>query len=74
MARKTKAMAKKDKAKANKAKYDMAYRKANCKRYTFDFNYNTEGDVIEFLESKANKKSYLKNLIRKDMMWIVSFF
>lgn len=68
MARKTKAMAKKDKAKANKAKYDMAYRKANCKRYTFDFNYNTEGDVIEFLESKANKTSYLKNLIRKDMM------
>ena len=43
------------------------WRKENIKRYEFTLNKTNEKDVMEYLDTKPNKREYLINLIRKDM-------
>ena len=45
--------------------------RAKGKRMTIDF-YPTETDLIEHIEKQPRKQSYIKNLIRKDMLIIKS--
>lgn len=42
------------------------YRKNNVKAIMFNL-YPSDKDLLEFLESKKNRSSYIKELIRKDM-------
>lgn len=42
---------------------------AKGKRMTIDF-YPTEADLFEHVEKQPRKQSYIKNLIRKDMLII----
>ena len=42
------------------------YRKNNVKAIMFNL-YPSDSDLIEFLEGKENRSSYIKELIRKDM-------
>lgn len=44
---------------------------AKGKRMTIDF-YPTEADLIEHIEKQLKKQTYIKNLIRKDMLIIKS--
>ena len=41
--------------------------KKNSKTVLLRFYYNTEQDVLDYLESQENKSGYIKNLIREDM-------
>lgn len=43
------------------------YNKENTKRYTLSVMINTEQDIIDQLESVANKNGYIKGLIRDDI-------
>lgn len=43
------------------------YIKEKTKRYVFNCVFNTEQDMIDFLDGKENKAGYIKELIRKDM-------
>ena len=45
----------------------LKYQKDNVKQYGVRFNYNTEKDVIDWLESQENKLGYIKSLIIEDM-------
>ena len=44
------------------------YDKENTKTFTFKLNYNTDGDLIAFLEMLQNRQGYLKKLISEDLM------
>ena len=37
-------------------------------KYYFTFNPNTEQDMIDWMKDKDPKASYIKSLIRKDML------
>ena len=43
------------------------YDKVNVRRIVLKLVRNTDGDLIEWLESKDNIQGYIKNLIRNDM-------
>ena len=43
------------------------YVKRAYKRFTIEFNRNTEGDILEFLESATNKQGLVKRLLREEM-------
>ena len=43
------------------------YDKENTKTFTFKLNYNTDGDLIAFLEMLQNRQGYLKKLISEDL-------
>lgn len=52
----------------NKQKaYMVEYNKNNTRRIAFTLNYNTEKEMIEYLEQIPNKNAYLKSLIKTDM-------
>lgn len=52
----------------NKQKaYMVEYNKNNTRRIAFTLNYNTEKDLIDYLESIPNKNAYLKALIKADI-------
>lgn len=44
------------------------YQKTKVKRYTFDFTYSKDSDIIEHLEDLYNKSAYIKQLIRDDIL------
>lgn len=48
-------------------KASQKYHKNNLKQIKFTLNYNTELDLINYLETKPNKQGYIKSLILKDM-------
>ncbi len=56
-----------EKARENKRKYDIEYKKRMNKQVKLDLNKNTMADVIEWLEKQNNKQGYIINLIRKDI-------
>ena len=39
----------------------------NARFFGLKLSRNTDGELIEWLESQQNKQEYLKELIRKDM-------
>jgi len=41
--------------------------KVNCKTYSLQLCYNTDQDIIDFLDSLPNKQGYIKELIRADL-------
>ena len=43
------------------------YVKRAYKRFTIEFNRNTDGDILEFLESATNKQGLVKRLLREEM-------
>ena len=43
------------------------YKKNNTRTYSIQFSYNTDGDLIEYLESKENRNGYIRDLVRADM-------
>ena len=51
----------------SKKKYDKTYIKNNCVRFVLLLNKNTDGDIINYLQSVENKNAYIKKLIRDDM-------
>lgn len=51
----------------SKKKYDKTYMKNNCVRFVLLLNKNTDGDIIDYLQSVENKNAYIKKLIRDDM-------
>ena len=50
-----------------KLRYNREYNKENVKTITIRFNYNTEGDIIAFLNNFDSYTKYIKELIREDM-------
>lgn len=50
----------------NKTAYNSDYNKRKYKSYAIRFNLESEADIIDYL-SNQNIKSYLVNLIRRDM-------
>ena len=52
----------------NKQKaYMVEYNKNKTRRIAFTLNYNTEQDLIDFIEQQPNKNAFLKSLIRAEM-------
>lgn len=51
----------------NKYAPQTKYKKKNIKRISFDFNYATEADLIEWLEKQPNKAGLIKRLLREEM-------
>ena len=51
----------------SKKKYNKNYMKNNCVRFVLLLNKNTDGDIIDYLQSVENKNAYIKKLIRNDM-------
>ena len=51
----------------NKKKRDAVYKKQHVKRKIFEFNKNTDADILEKLESVPNVQGYVKKLIRDDI-------
>lgn len=52
----------------NKQKaYMVEYNKNNTRRIAFTLNYNTEQDLIDFIEQQPNKNAFLKSLIRAEL-------
>lgn len=43
------------------------YKQKAIKKMTWEFNRNTEADLLEHLEQQPNKAGYVKGLIRADM-------
>ena len=43
------------------------YQDKNIKKIGIDLNINTDKDILDYLETKDNRTSYLKELIRNDM-------
>ena len=43
------------------------YQDKNIKKIGIDLNINTDKDILDYLETKANRTAYLKELIRNDM-------
>ena len=51
----------------SKTKYDLKYQKNNIIRVVLALNKNTDNAIIEHLNAKENKSSYIKKLIIDDM-------
>ena len=51
----------------DKGQYNQQYIKDNIRQIRLTLNQKTEQDLIDWMESKANKQGYLKDLIRADM-------
>lgn len=45
------------------------YDKKNTKSFSLKLNYNTDADMIAFLETQSNVQGFLKNLINVRMNW-----
>ena len=45
----------------------LKYRAKQIKRMTFDFNIDTDADILAQLEMQANRQGYIKRLIREDI-------
>ena len=43
------------------------YARNNCKKMTFEFNKNTDADILEKFEKVPSKLGYIKKLIREDI-------
>ena len=43
------------------------YDKENTRTFTIKLNYNTDGDLIAFLEMLSNVQGYIKELISRDL-------
>lgn len=48
-------------------KADRKFKAANTKCFNFEFNKNTDADIIEFLSKQENKLGLLKRLLREEM-------
>lgn len=57
----------KEETKKKKSLYDLNYKKKNIKRINLDLNFNTDLDIINYLQTKENKNAYIKALIRQEM-------
>ena len=57
-----------EKARKNKVDYNVEYKKKMIKQFKMELNCNTMADVIEWLDTKDNKQSYVIDLIRKDIL------
>lgn len=53
--------------KFDKKKYDLEYKNANLKQFTFTLNKEYDADIIEFLDILPNKTHFVKELIRKEI-------
>jgi hypothetical protein len=47
--------------------YDLEYIKTFQRQFMLKCNRKTEPELVEWLESKENVQTYLKELIRKDI-------
>lgn len=45
------------------------YDKKNTKSFSLKLNYNTDADMIAFLEAQSNVQGFLKSLINVRMNW-----
>ncbi len=54
-------------AKQRKIKYINKYNKKNYKQLILHLSYVFDKEMIEFLQTKESKNSYIKNLIKADM-------
>ena len=52
---------------SNNTKYIMKYQKANTIQVNVRLSKKYDADIIEWLESKDAKATYIKKLIREDM-------
>ena len=52
---------------SNNTKYIMKYQKANTIQVNVRLSKKFDADIIEWLESKDAKATYIKKLIREDM-------
>lgn len=48
----------------NKRKYIINYRRKNYKTMTITFRYDTESDVIAYLEDKPSRQEFIKNAVK----------
>ena len=48
-------------------KYAKKYDASNTTQVKLKLNYNTDADIIEYLESCGNKQGTIKNLIRDEI-------
>lgn len=53
--------------KSKKAEYNTAYNKANTVVLNIRLNKKTDKDIIEALETCANKSKLVKDLIRREI-------
>lgn len=53
--------------KFDKKKYNLEYKNANLKQFTFSLNKEYDADIIEFLGILPNKTQFVKELIRKEI-------
>ena len=60
-------MPKKKKLTNKQKAYIVEYNKNNTRRIAFTLNYNTEKEMIDYLENIPNKNGYIKSLIAADM-------
>ena len=60
-------MQKRKKATIKQKSYMLDYQKQNIKQVKFTLNYNTDQEMIDYLEKIQNKQAYLKSLIAADM-------
>lgn len=57
-----------EKAKKHKNQYNNQYKKKTYKEYMLRLNKNADVDVIEKIENVENKRNYIIDLIRKDIL------
>ena len=57
-----------EKAKQHKNQYNNQYKKETYKEYMLRLNKSTDTDVIEKNENVENKRNYIIDLIRKDII------
>ena len=50
-----------------RVQYEIQYIRENQRQFMLKVNRKIDPDMIDWLESKENVQSYLKDLIRKDM-------
>ena len=50
-----------------RVQYETQYIRENQRQFMLKVNRKIDPDMIDWLESKENVQSYLKDLIRKDM-------
>ena len=48
----------------NKRKYIINYRRKNYKTMTITFRYDTEADVIAFLEAQPSRQEFIKAAVK----------
>lgn len=53
----------------DKAKRDMAYRKANVKTIYLDFSKKYDAAILDYLDKQPNKTDYIRKLILKDILY-----